>query len=123
MECSSCDYKDEFLVGVVRIRPSYPTVLEWIGLRKRNWLLKELGGQEPVGIENSRVIYHCDTCFKLKSEEYLKVYLPSGEGIEVAYNCKCRKPMKMINEEKLHKVNCPKCKQNTLKQAGMMLWD
>ncbi|WP_041581642.1 hypothetical protein [Salisediminibacterium selenitireducens] len=69
--------------------------------------------------------YSCQSCGEIMDKPYLYIQYDDDQTYETRFRCtKCRsRRLLPIEEEVLSALPCPSCKEITLTEVGMMLWD
>ncbi|WP_346879915.1 hypothetical protein [Clostridium sp. UBA3061] len=125
LKCSKCDYEKTFNTGIgflfMQIKEQ---VAKDIVDGKYGKEMQSFIDEHPKAeIYVSREIYHCKNCENLSEKLQIKAYTKTS-FYEKTYRCgKCKKDiMKVIDDDKVHMLNCPKCHE-MLEIAGVMMWD
>ncbi|WP_346878923.1 MULTISPECIES: hypothetical protein [unclassified Clostridium] len=125
LKCSKCDYEKTFNTGIgflfmeIKEQVAKYIVDGKYGKEMRSFIDEYTTAESYV----RREIYHCKNCNNLSEELQIKAYTKAN-FYGKTYRCSmCKKDiMKVIDDDKVHMLNCPKCHE-ILEIAEVMMWD
>ena len=124
LNCRSCGYRRMVTFGIGMSHFSFENCLESCSAAVRK-KVRELVKNKVHDYTFEYRCYCCQSCGEIMDKPYLYMRYDDDQTYETGFRCtNCRsRRLIPVEEELLSGFPCPNCKDGTLTEDGMMLWD
>ena len=123
VECKSCEYQDEFSLGIGMMYRSLENVLSLVSSRRRDKVRELLHHHQVDSVQYEHKLFVCPKCNTLADRFDFSIIYDGGKTYRPYFRCpKCKARLRPL-ETPIRETACPKCGKKTLISIESMLWD
>jgi transcription elongation factor Elf1 len=123
VECKSCDYQNNFILGVGMRYFSLENVIDLVSPTSREEVLDLLQRQDVKDVRYEHKLFVCPNCNNLAERFDFSISYDDGQTYSPYFRCPdCRTKLVQLDKP-IDNIRCPNCGEKTLIHYPSVLWD
>ena len=124
LQCPLCGYSDMIMIGIDMHHSTFENCLESCSPAVRT-KVRQIVKNQVHDYTFEYCCYSCQSCGEIMDKPYLSIRYDDNQTYETAFRCRtCRsRRLVPVEEDDLTGLPCPHCKEGSLTEDGLLLWD